>query len=72
MAETPQRDEPKQITPAGQEIPIPEREDFDRMVSEVVGGLKAPEPSSEGEAARAPQASRKRPAETSPPHERRE
>jgi hypothetical protein len=52
-------DEPKQTTPAGQEIPIPKREDFDRvdrMVKKV-----APPP-----------VGRKRPDETDEPPERSE
>jgi hypothetical protein len=48
MPEAPRRDEPKQTTPAGHRIPVPTREDFDRMVKKV-----AP-----------PLAGRKRPAET--------
>ena len=53
MAETQGRDEPKQTTPAGHEIPIPEREDFDRMVKKVAG----------------PPSGRKRPDETDRPPE---
>jgi len=56
MTETPQRDEPKQTTPAGHEIAIPEREDFDHMVRKV-----APPPGG-----------RKRPDETDAPPERSE
>jgi hypothetical protein len=37
MAEPRERDEPKQKTPAGQRIPIPTREAFDRFVRKVAG-----------------------------------
>jgi hypothetical protein len=53
MAEQSPRDEPKQTTPAGHEIPIPTRGDFDELVKKV-----APPP-----------AGRKRPADTDPPPE---
>lgn len=56
MTDTTEPDEPKQTTPAGYEIPVPSREDFDRMVKRV-----APPP-----------AGRKRPAETDAPPERSE
>ncbi len=56
MAESPKDDEPKQTTPAGLRIPIPKREDFERLVKKV-----APPP-----------AGRKRPDETGEPPERSE
>jgi hypothetical protein len=56
MADAPQRDEPEQTTPAGHRIPVPKREDFDRMVKKV-----APPPRG-----------RKRPDETDVPPEQSE
>jgi hypothetical protein len=56
MSEQPERDEPKQTTPAGHEIPIPTRGDFDELVRKV-----APPPGS-----------RKRPDETDQPPEQSE
>jgi len=50
------RDEPKQTTPAGHRIPVPERKDFERMVRKI-----APPP-----------AVRKRPDATDQPPERSE
>jgi hypothetical protein len=49
-------EEPKQTTPAGHRIPVPKREDFDRMVKKV-----APPP-----------ADRRRPGETDEPPEQSE
>jgi hypothetical protein len=44
MVEQPHSDEPKQTTPAGQKIPIPKREDFERMVRKLAwpAGRKRP------------------------------
>lgn len=56
MAHRDGTDEPKQTTPAGLRIPIPTREDFERLVKKV-----APSP-----------AGRKRPDETDEPPEQSE
>jgi hypothetical protein len=49
MAEQPQRDESKQTTPAGHKIPIPKREDFERMLRKLAppAGRKRPADSDE-------------------------
>lgn len=56
MADDPKPDESEQTTPAGHRIPVPSREDFDRMVRKV-----APPPTD-----------RKRPDETDEPPEQSE
>jgi hypothetical protein len=45
MTDTAEPDEPKQTTPAGHEIPVPLREDFDRMVKKIAppAGRKHPD-----------------------------
>jgi hypothetical protein len=45
MDDTPSRDEPEQTTPAGYRIPIPKREDFERMLRKLAppAGRKRPD-----------------------------
>jgi hypothetical protein len=45
MTDTTEPDEPNQTTPAGHRIPVPSREDFDRMVKKIAppAGRKDPD-----------------------------